>query len=223
MPIIGMILGIFSLCLRRPFIGRQVTHNDVAGILPGIVAAIWTAWPFFVFGKQDQLDLMHPAPRNYEGTVQDNFERLHQMLTEATYFFGDRWQIISANTQTNRLIANLTYRQEEAQLGAGMSTRREFVRRFIRLDATFKDAGDGRTIVRFDFEQRAEGFSAHICDPIILNVIDVFEARAGAGTTEAAGSYPRLLPPPPWWLLAVTSVALLGFTWDVIKNTCGMR
>jgi hypothetical protein len=222
MPILGLIIGFFAYVYVGAFIGRQATHNDVAGIFPGIVAALWVAWPLFHLGAIGNRNLMHPKPRIYPGTPQDNFERLHKLLLETVYFYGDRWNIISASTQTNRIVANLTYREEEARVGPNM-TQREWVRRFVKVEAYFKDSGDARTIVQFDFEQRAEGLSPHVCDPIIQDIIEAFEASAGVSVSTTGGLDDPMLPAPPWWLLGVTSLSLLCFTWDVVRNTLGMR
>ena len=221
MPFIGIFMGFIVYAYFGAFIGRQVTHNDVAGIFPGIVAAIWVAWPFFRLSMINHRDLMHPKPRIYPGTPQDNFERLHKLLNEAVYFYGDRWHIISANTQSNRLVANLTYREEEAQWAGGNLNQHVWVRRFVKLEAYFKDSGDGGTIVQFDFEQRSEGMSGHVCDPIVMNVMEAFDESAGVGSSIGGFDEP-ILPAPPWWLLGLTSLSLLCFTWDVIRNTFGM-
>jgi hypothetical protein len=151
------------------------------------------------------------------------------MLRTTVYRIGDSWKIVSANTQTNHLIADLQYYDEEFQINTqsgltnyGHKAGNERVRRFLRLEAQFKDTADGKTIVQFDFDPRIEGSDDHACDPVIRGVIAGFEKQVGEGTT-VAGDYSNKLPGPPWWLVGFTGLTALCFVFDVIKNMFGMH
>jgi len=224
MKFIGLVLGIFAFFLVGAFVGELATHNAQAGGLPGLVAAIWVAWPFFHKAEIQRLNFLHPPAKVYNGTSPEVFEHLHDELRQAVYRLGDRWHIIVADTQANKLVADLQYFDEEFRIqpaGNSISTKTERVRRLIRLQAQFKDTDGQKTEVQFDFEPRAEGTSGEeVCDELINTVMENFESRVGKGTPVSAGISCKL-PGPPWWLIALTGYMVFCFAGDVIKNIFG--
>jgi hypothetical protein len=183
-------------------VGVFLVVGKIIGPLLGFVAGVWAAWPFFHASDVKKLNFLNPPVKAYEGSCPEVFEQLHQMLRENVYEFGDRWRIITADTQTNRLIADLNYVHEEPG-----ETRVEKMRRFIRLVVQFSDQADGKTAVQFKFEPKAEG-DENGCNDLIEKVTKDFETLAGKGEL-VSEALPQKLPPPPGWLIVATGASVL--------------
>jgi hypothetical protein len=188
--------------------------------MPGIVAALWVAWPCFVLGLRQRQTFVHPKAYIYNGSTQDNFEQLSQLLRESAYKFGDHWNIVTADTQTNRLLANLHFFDEISQLSANGGLRTEKLRRFIQLEATFKDVAPSKSLIQLNFDKTAEGRDLRSCEEIIQEVVASFHSRIGVGESYHIES-PVAFPAPPWWLIVVTSFSLLGLGWQIVGTILG--
>jgi len=185
------------------------------------VAALWAAWPFFNLGKPRAKNLKHPVPKTYNGRASDLFEDLHQLLRESAYRFGDRWSIVSADTQTNRIVATLQFTEEEQQVrlhGFEWHYYPKNMRRLLKLEAHFIDKPDGQAIVEIDFETRIEGFDWHACDHFMEEVLESFENRVGAPLNYVPPQELVAFPAPPWWLLGITVTGILVFACDMFTE-----
>jgi hypothetical protein len=218
MKVLGLILGFVAFLFVEVVCGEFATHNAHTGDFPGLVAWIWVAWPFFHAGDIRRFNFLHPAAKEYDKKCADVFAQLHQMLRETVYRFGDRWHVITADTEANRLVADLQYVDEEFSINSGFKPAAEKVKRFLRMTVLFKDAVGGKTVAQFEFEPRGEGMSGdYACDEVIKEVLKGFEGAIGKGTP-LAGELPIKLPAPPWWLLGLTGWMVLSFAGDVLKN-----
>jgi len=221
MGLVGLIAGAIAF-LFVEVVCHNATGNAHSGDMPGLVAAIWAAWPFFHKGAVQRLNFLHPPAKAYDKSSADVFEQLHEMLRETVYRFGDRWHVITADTQAKRLVADLQYTDEEFNIVAAATGKHstERMRRLLRMSVSFKE-DSGKAVVQFDFEPRGEGSDGdYACDPLIDEVEKAFEDRVGKGTTVSEG-FPVKLPAPPWWLVGATGYALVCFAGDVLKSMSG--
>jgi len=187
----------------------MVVVGKIVGPVLGFVAAVWAAWPFFHLQNVSRLNFLKPPSKAYEGSCPEVFEQLHQMLREKVYRFGDRWRIITADTQNNKLIADLQYTDDEFDINLQKRLDDNKVRRFVRLQTLFVDRPDGKTEVKMEFDPKAEGDDESTCDEVIKAVTKEFEERVGHGEVVSQGQS-KELPPPPKWLIGVTAIALLS-------------
>jgi len=131
-------------------------------------------------------------------------------LNETTYHFGDRWHVINADTETNRIVAELRFFEEEEKFwDAGHPfSRPEQVRRTLRLEAMLLDIHQG-AVLQLDFSSRIEGLNQSACDLLVNNLVESIDAVLGGGTPITKALAYRL-PAPPWWLYVLTVACLIG-------------
>ncbi|MBY0293984.1 hypothetical protein K2Q08_01470, partial [Patescibacteria group bacterium] len=161
-------------------------------------------------------------PREYEVPAKVVFARIRDFLAEVSYNYGDKWRVVTADTQTGRITANMSYTDEVVQVEAGakgqLHTRKERLQRFITLEVLVTDTGGGTTIVQLDFTAKADGSNLYACDSVISNCQKAISAQFGAfkpvGTTVAATK----LSAPPWWLLVLSALALINFYSNIMKG-----
>ncbi len=193
---------------------QSVMNSWQTGIVPGLVAVMWMAWPLFHFRAAKRDLFLHPAPRIYNHNVEDAFSCVRDFLRESSYNCGDKWRAITADNATMRIVAELTYQEEELLIEMGqrgeLRDRRQLVKRHIKMECQMKSE-DGRAVLQFDFAPRAEGFNTASCDPFIEHVLAAIETGLGPG--EAVNEVlPKPLGSPPWWLIVATCVAFAFIT-----------
>jgi hypothetical protein len=217
---VGIGLGIFVFLLTGAVLGQLVLHKNDAGILPGLVAGIWAAWPFFHHGGVQRYNFLHPVPRRYKVPLKQAFAKVRDIITEKTYNYGDKWHVATADTIQRRITASLRFTEEESHIeGSSLSNihaRKERVQRLLELDVQMKEEPNDTTIVQFDFRPRVEGVAWYACDSIIAGITNDAEAALGPGT-DAGNPAATALPAPPWWLLGVTALAILTLWGDVMN------
>ena len=161
MMFIGIMLGVFAFCIEWSVTGKCVVHKDAAGFLPGVVAGIWAAWPFFHHHRVSRYNFLHPVPRRYKVPVKQAFAKIRQIISEKTYNFGDKWHVSIADTVQRRIAATLRFTEEESHLEAAsmrnIHVRKERVQRLLVLDVQIKEEPNDITVVQFDFEPKVEG------------------------------------------------------------------
>jgi len=223
MALRGIGLGFFAFCLVGWFVGDVVFHNAGAGFFPGLVAALWAAWPLFAIHTSQRADFLHPLPKRYPVNNQVAFTKAIEFLREFSYSFGDRWHIVTADVASNRIVADLRFFDEESHpeaAGRGISTRTVRVQRRIRLEAQFDASYSAETIVKLNFYTQIEGFNFRACDAIITEVKDSLDMLL-CGGIEVGASRPFKLSAPPVWLLGVTALMLLFLLGDTQKALSG--
>ena len=217
---VGIGLGIFVFLLTGAVLGQLVLHKNDAGILPGLVAGVWAAWPFFHHGGVQRYNFLHPVPRRYKVPLKQAFSKVRDIITEKTYNYGDKWHVATADTTQRRITASLRFTEEESHIeGSSLSnihTRKERVQRLLELDVQMKEEPNDTTVVQFDFRPRVEGVAWYACDSIIAGITNSAEAALGPGT-DAGNPADTALPAPPWWLLGVTALAILSLWGDVMN------
>src|SRR5271170_760434 len=186
MHIFGLLAALLAFFFVGSFTGEVATHNAQAGFFPAVVAALWAGWPFFHKGKIARHNFLHPAPRKYKATSQRIFVQIREILNESTYNLGDRWNVITADTDRNRIVADLRFVEQRSSLEPGpgrpfsIHARTEKLMRFIRLEAQMQDVIDG-AIVQLDFDVRAEGGITAACDDHISHLTSSIEVALGPG------------------------------------------
>jgi hypothetical protein len=191
-----------------------------AGLFPGMVAAMWAAWPLWHFSSAARNTLLHPQPKLHAVNAQVAFSKVRDLLREKVYQYGDQWRVITADVATMRILADLRYVEEEASIEMGnrgeLQSRTNKVQRHLRLETQICPQGP-KSIVQFDFEPRVEGLHFTACDSMIKEFVASAEASIGPGTPIGSPAETRLSA-PPWWLLALTGFMLLGVMGDVGKE-----
>lgn len=219
MLLVAVVAGAVAFNVVGSIVGLLATHNANAGLVPGIVAAIWAACPFIYKGKLQRYNLMHPVPKSYKVQLKQAFSKVRQILDEKTYNFGDGWKVTTADTQARRIHAILKWTDEETNLepqyGGIVNTRVVRVQRIIVMDIQMKELPNDSTAVQFDFFPRIEGSKFTAGDQIISELQNDVELVLGTGT-KIGNEFIASLPAPPYWLLGLTALALFGLLNDVM-------
>lgn len=217
---LGIGIGIFVFLFAGSFIGGTILHNDNAGAFPGLVLGIWAAWPFFHHARVQRFNLLHPVPKEYPVSAKVAFSKIRDFLADTSYNFGDKWHVMTADTQSGRIAASLRYTDEETRLEADarghIHSRKERVQRFVTLDIQVKDTENGSSVIQLDFCPKVEGSKFFACDSIVSGVCDAVETAFGTGKP-VGDPADTALAAPPWWLLGLSGFALLALLENVMK------
>lgn len=221
---VGIIFGLIAFCAMNSFVGDFLIHRVGSGVLPGIVAAIWVAYPFFQMAQNESLNLLRPGMKKYPVNVQVAFSKIRRILCESSYFYGDKWHVVTADTATNSIVADLRFHEEETRMessGRGhFHSRQVRVQRYIRLDLNLSPEGISESNIQMEFEIRVEGWNKRACDEIIAGLKQQIEEEIGPSqSTEPQVS--AALPQVPWWLIGATSFALFFMFVDITTNLWG--
>lgn len=211
MVTLAVIAAIAAFLVVGWFVGAG-SHNIGAGFVSGCVAAIWTAWPLVKVHQQERSNMLSPVPKRYQAPCKQAFAALREILATSTYEFGNTWRVSLADTQTKRIVAMLSFSEDETRLETGsrggIDTRTYRVKRLINLEAQFKD--DSETcVIQLDFDTKAEGHNwIYACDHVIHGIQNALDDRLGIG--RPVGSPATFtLTAPPWWLLGLTGLGVL--------------
>ncbi len=217
---LGIGLGIFVFLFSGAFISEVILHNKDAGAFPGLVLGIWAAWPFFHQARVQRYNFLHPVPKQYKVPARIAFAMIRDFLAEVSYNFGDKWHVVTADTQSGRVTANLRFTDEhthfEADARGHIHTRKERLQRFIGLEVQVKAISNDSVIVQFDFCPKVEGANFAACDSIVSGVANAVESALGPGV-QTGNPADTTLSAPPWWLIGLSALALIGLLGDVIK------
>lgn len=222
MVLLGIALGFSAFCFFGAMIGGVILPKAEDGFFPGLVIGIWAAWPCFHAWLVERRLFLHPQQREYELPAKVAFAKIRDFLAEVSYNYGDKWRVVTADTQAGRITANLSYSDEVVQVNTDargqVHTRKERVQRFIALEITVIDTDHATTIVKLDFTAKADGSNLFACDSIISDFQKTVSAQLGGfklvGTTDAASK----LSAPPWWLLGISALALINLYADIMKG-----
>lgn len=221
MAALGIILGIFVGMTVAASIDVNILHAQGPGIFPGIVAGVWVAWPFFHHAGADRYNVLHPVPKEYSLPVPHAFSKVRDLLADISYNFGDKWHIVTADTQTKRIVANLRFSDEvtkmEGDARGQLHTRTERVQRYLELQVQMKETPKDGTIIRLDFQPTIEGTEIAACDKVIFSVRNGIESAIGPGIDRGTPADKRL-PAPPWWLISLTALALMSYWGSIAKH-----
>jgi len=224
MIILGMISGLVAFCAMNSLVGEFVIHRAGSGVLPGLVAAIWAAYPFFQRAQNDSFNLLHPGLTKYPVNVQVAFSKIRRILGESSYFYGDKWYVVTADTATNSIVADLRFHEEETKMessGRGhFHSRQVRVQRYIRLNCNLRPEGISESSIQMDFEVRVEGWNKRACNEIIAGLRQQIEEEIGPGQTTKPEVL-HVIPQVPWWLIGATSFALFFMFVDITSNLWG--
>ncbi len=221
---VGIGLGIFVFFLVAAFTDEMVFHTKGVGVLPGIVAGIWAAWPFFHHGRVSRYNFLHPVPKEYKQSLKQAFAHIRDIIADVTYNFGDKWHISTADPNQRRILASLRFTDEESHIEGtslqNIHSRKERVQRLLEMEIQFKDTGNDTTIIQFDFHPRVEGVRWYACDHIVNGLMGRVEASFGVGIDRGQPADTKLSA-PPWWLVGITALAVLSLMGDVSKRVSG--
>jgi len=214
MAAVGIGLGIFIFLLVSAFTSEYITKPDnTAGCLPGLIAAVWAAWPFFHHAGVSRYNFLHPVPKEYKTPIKQAFTQIRDIISDVSYNFGDKWHVSTADVNQRRILASLRFTDEETKVEGtnlqNIHTRKERVQRLLEMEVQFKDTGNDSTIVQFDFHPRVEGAQWYACDHIVSGLINRVEATLGAGTDRGQPADTKIHA-PPWWLVGLGALGVLS-------------
>lgn len=179
MAIVAIAVGIFVFLLTGAMTS-ELTHDAGAGILPGIILGIMAAVPLFKLAAQERSNFLHPAPREYNIPAKIAFAKIRDILAETTYNYGDKWHVVTADTQSGRITAHLRFTDEfnriEGDARGNIRTHKERLQRFLALDIQIRATERGTTIIQLDFSPKVEGVNYAACDSMIANLSSMIEA-----------------------------------------------
>lgn len=173
MAILAIIVGTFVFLLTGALIG-EASHDAGAGLLPGLVLGVLAAIPIFKAACEERAKFLHPETREYKVPAKIAFAKIRDILAETSYNYGDKWQVVTADTQTGRITANLRFIDEftrfEGDARGQIHTRKERLQRFLSLEIQVLPTEQGTTLVQMDFSPTVEGVNYAACDSIISSL-----------------------------------------------------
>lgn len=182
MAIVAVAIGIFVFLLTGA-LTNEFTHDPGAGVLPGLILGFLAATPLFKLAAQERSNFLHPAPREYNIPAKLAFARIRDYLAEVSYNYGDKWHVVTADTQSGRITANLRFMDEythfEGDARGNIHTRKERLQRFLALKILVRATERGTTIIQFDFSPRVEGAVYSACDSIVSRTIQQLDVLLG--------------------------------------------
>lgn len=221
MVLLAMALGFSAFLFSASFIGTVILRNPEGGIFPGLVLGLWAAWPAIHSAILERTLLLHPQAIEYDLPAKVVFATIRDFLAEVSYNYGDKWRVVTADTQAGRIRANLSFTDEVEQVHADarghIHTRKERLLRFIDLNLSVSVTARGTTAVKLDFSSRADGANLFACDSIIASCQQALSTRLGEGKSDGT-VLDRKLPAPPWWLLAVSALALINLYSNILRG-----
>lgn len=179
MAIVAIIVGTFVFLLTGALIG-EASHDAGAGIIPGLVMGVLAAIPIFKSACEERAKFLHPEPREYMVPAKFAFAKIRDILAEISYNYGDKWHVVTADTQTGRITANLRFMDEftrfEGDARGQIHTRKERLQRFLTVEIQVQQTERGTTAILIDFRPTVEGVNYTACDSIITNLIASIDA-----------------------------------------------
>ena len=173
MALVAIIVGIFVFLLTGALIG-DATHDAGAGIVPGLVLGALAAIPIFKAACEERAKFLHPLPREYRVPAKIAFAKIRDILAEISYNYGDKWHVVTADTQTGRITANLRFTDEftrfEGDARGQIHARKERLQRFLAVDIQVQATERGTTSILLDFRPTVEGPNYAACDSIISSL-----------------------------------------------------
>lgn len=174
MALVAIIVGTFVFLTTGALIG-EASHDAGAGILPGLILGALAAIPIFKSACEERAKFLHPEPREYKVPSKIAFAKIRDILAEISYNYGDKWHVVTADTQTGRITANLRFIDEftrfEGDARGQIHTRKERLQRFLAVDIQVQATERGTTAILMDFRPTVEGANYAACDSIISNLL----------------------------------------------------
>jgi hypothetical protein len=159
---------------------NHFTQDPGAAVFSGAALGICAAYPIFKRACRQLTKFLHPAPREYNVPVKIAFAKIRNFLAEVSYNYGDKWHVVTADTQTGRIIANLRFTDEHTSMEfdtrGNIHTRKERLQRFLVLDVQLRATDHDTTSVQLDFSPKVEGVNYTACDSIVSSVTDAIDA-----------------------------------------------
>ncbi len=186
MAVVAIIVGTFVFLLTGACIG-EASHDAGAGIVPGLVLGVLVAIPIFKAACEERAKLLHPQPREYRVPAKIAFAKIRDILAEISYNYGDKWHVVTADTQTGRITANLRFIDEftrlEGDARGNIHTRKERLQRFLAVDIKVQPTERGTAIIVLDFRPTVEGVNYAACDSIISSLAIAIHSEINRSTT----------------------------------------
>ncbi|RTL37264.1 MAG: hypothetical protein EKK48_24490 [Candidatus Melainabacteria bacterium] len=179
MALVAIIVGTFVFLLTGALIG-EASHDAGAGIMPGLILGALAAIPIFKAACEERAKFLHPQPREYRVPAKIAFAKIRDILAEISYNYGDKWHVVTADTQTGRITANLRFTDEftrfEGDARGQIHTRKERLQRFLAVDIQVQSTERGTTTILMDFRPTVEGANYAACDSIITSLSMAIQA-----------------------------------------------
>jgi len=170
MAIIAIAIGIFVFLLTGA-VTNELTHDPGAGVLPGLILGFLAASPLFKIAAQERSNFLHPAPSEYNIPAKLAFAKIRDYLAEVSYNYGDKWHVVTVDTQSGRITANLRFMDEftriEGDARGNIHTRKERLQRFLKVEIHVLSTETGTTKIQIDFAPTVEGVNYVACDSIV--------------------------------------------------------
>jgi hypothetical protein len=156
--IILVVLVIFDL-LVRPLYAVTLHPEILFSYIPalfigGVILYYWCTWRYNFF---------YPEPKEYNLPLKEAFAKIRDYLAEVSYHYGDKWRVVTADTRTGHIVANLQFTEEEEDFEG----RTKRVRRFLRLDIRLMRTDNDTVTVQIVFESEIDGLNFLACDSIV--------------------------------------------------------
>ena len=224
MIFLGLVVGFFAFSLVGTLVYHAIPSNSGACWIPATIGFIWGAWPFFHKANVKAYNLLHPSPMRFSMNMQHAFSKVRELLSVLSYKYGDKWNVVLADTNTGRIVAELRFSDEETRMetdGRGHPHSRNIrVQRYLKLEMQLKPIESTDTVLSMDFESRIEGFNKMACDGIINGFMQELTNSLGPGQV-VGQSLSEKIQAPPWWLISLTVVSLFLLFFDVHKAVWG--
>jgi hypothetical protein len=182
MALVAIIVGTFVFLLTGALIG-EASHNAGAGIMPGLILGDLAAIPIFKAACEECAKFLHPQPREYRVPAKIAFAKIRDILAEISYNYGDKWHVVTADTQTGRITANLRFVDEftrfEGDARGQIHTRKVRLQRYLTVEIHVRSTDAGTTLIQLDYSPTVEGVNYAACDSIISSLSQQIESAIG--------------------------------------------
>ena len=209
---IAGVVGLVLIAMAGYAMGILGFVGSLVNLLAWIFAIKWMFKIASISNDQQRKSMLAPVWKKYPVNCQIVFSKVRDVLRDSSYGFGDKWNVVSAEVQTNKIIADL--KLTDNQPGVPLKV-------FIRLVAQIDIVDNGKaSILKLSFDEQSMG-RAHEISEVINNIKADIDAAIGNGETLTAPFIAKLPPAPDILInliIANLAIAVLQYAGKILDG-----